>query len=173
MSDNIQVIISIVTGILLTISEVLPFFKNLNSNGIIHLLMNISQNKTTLLHEIEPLLNISPENPGNEENHNNKDNRNNENNEIKTNLRDINDTLSYMTNKIYDNLNNVIDNSRTLKLQPSELYELNYIINYIKSNYPKKSYITKYLGKTNKQLLISQGYIIDYDMQHDTYIIKW
>lgn len=154
MSD-ITTIISVVTGILLTISETLPFFKDLNANGIIHLLATIGKNKESVEYvesiEREPLLKDS----------------------IEVKLETINDTLSTITNRIYDSLNSVIDNSRVLKLHPSELYELNYIINYIKANYPRKHYSTKCLSKTNKQLLISQGYITDYDSLTDTHMIKW
>ena len=177
---DISTIISVISGILLTISEILPFFKNLDSNGIIHLLVSISKNKTSLLEEIEPLL------INNEECHckvdiNLSDINNSlccitdkiEQSKVEMSLSDINNTLSNITNKFYENLNNIVDNSRTLKLQPSELYELSYIINYIKLNYPKKSYISKCISKTNKQLLVSQGYIIDYDVHHDTYTIKW
>lgn len=155
---DITTIISVVTGILLTISETLPFFKDLNANGILHLLATIGKNKESVQLvesleslEREPLLKDS----------------------IEVKLEIINDTLSAMTNRIYDSLNSIIDNSRGLKLHPSELYELNYIINYIKANYPKKHYSTKCLSKTNKQLLISQGYITDYDSLTDTHMIKW
>lgn len=165
MSYDISTIISILSGFLLVISESLPFFKNLNSNGIMHLLVNLGQNKTTILEEIEPFLNANT--------NTNEQREREEHINVNDKLDNINNTLSCMTNKIYDSLNNVIDNSRTLKLQPSELYELNYIINYIKNNYPKKLHTTRFLSKTSKQLLISQGYIIDYDVQHDTYTIKW
>lgn len=164
---DISTIISVITGILLTISELLPFFKNLDGNGILHLLANISKTSETL--ENQPLLQTLENLSDNNDNNNNDNN----NNLIEIKLNTINDTLYCMTSKIQDSLNNVVDNSRTLKLQQSELYELNYIINYIKANYPKRFYITKCLSKINKQILISQGYIVDYDVQHDTYVIKW
>jgi hypothetical protein len=87
------------------------------------------------------------------------------NTNLDINLKNISNVMiSYVTE---------LQNTRQLKLHPAELYELNYFINYIKINYPKKIYHTRFLSKTNKQLLISQGYIIDYDMQNDTHVIKW
>jgi vacuolar-type H+-ATPase subunit I/STV1 len=86
------------------------------------------------------------------------------------------DSLNVNIKNISYTLNGYINeaqNSRQLKLQSIELYELNYIINYIKVNYPKKMFQTRFLSKTNKQLLISQGYVVDYDSQNDTNTIKW
>ena len=134
--------------------------------------------------------------------HNNTNNTNNEvvnedvrygsddNFGIKNNLINQNETPGYQTscliNKL-DTLNSNVNNitttlnhyiteaqtSRQLKLQPMEFYELNYIINFIKVNYHKKMYQTKFLSKINKQLLTSQGYIIDYDYQNDMHTVKW
>ena len=84
---------------------------------------------------------------------------------LNSNINNITNTLNYYITES--------QNARQLKLQPMEFYELNYIINFIKVNYHKKMYQTKFLTKGNKQLLISQGYIIDYDSQNDIHTIKW
>ena len=58
-------------------------------------------------------------------------------------------------------------------LHPKEVYELNFIINYIKNSYPKKGLLTKNLSESNQQLLLSKGYIINYDSIENQYSIKW
>ena len=170
--DNIdytmQIILSIIGGCIFITSEILPFIKNIKANGLLELLINTGQqflNKNKLPeNETEPLLNS---------------NSNSELNinipysdELKTILNTLNNNITNMSCNLNTYIND-FQNSRQLKLQSIDLYELNYIINYIKVNYPKKSFQTRFLSKINKQLLISQGYIVDYDSQNDTHIIKW
>jgi hypothetical protein len=169
---TIQIVTSVFGGIILIVSEILPFIKSVNSNGLLELLVNTSKsflknnnrNITTNNDEHEPLINDiensidkTPDNP------------------LSRQLDSL-DSLNVNIKNISYTLNSYINeaqNSRQLKLQSIELYELNYIINYIKVNYPKKMFQTRFLSKTNKQLLISQGYIVDYDSQNDTNTIKW
>lgn len=165
MSDiTTQIIISIFSGLLFLISEALPFI-NIKSNGIVHLIVNLikstnnSLQQTQTLQEEEPLLNNTNDTIIHINQHSPFD-------AICNNLNNLNNSLINSTSEL-------INNSKQLKLQTSELYELNYIINYIKVNYPKKLYKTKFLTKSNKQLLISQGYIVDYDSEQDNYMIKW
>ena len=157
MSDiTIQILLSICSGLII-ISEILPFVKKINSNGIIHLLYNFISKKEE----------------------NNEEEEENQPLFLTENTQGMQDTI-IIINEVMNNINNLsnstlqlINNSKQLKLQTSELYELNYIINYIKVNYPKKVFKTRFLTKSNKQLLISQGYIIDYDSEYDMYNIKW
>lgn len=165
----IQIVMSVFGAIILIVSEILPFIKTIKSNGLLELLVNKS--KLFL----------------NNNNINNNDNNDNNNeheplmNDIENHIQDNPlsrqlDSLNVNINNISYTLNSYISeaqNSRQLKLQTIELYELNYIINYIKVNYPKKMFQTRFLSKTNKQLLISQGYIVDYDSQNDMNTIKW
>jgi hypothetical protein len=166
---TIQIVMSVLGGMILIASEILPFIKSIKSNGLLELLVNTS--KLFL-----------------------KNNSNNSSNEEEPLLHDIENRISISDNILDDSLSSQLDllnvniknisytlngyineaqNSRQLKLQTIELYELNYIINYIKVNYPKKMFQTRFLSKTNKQLLISQGYVVDYDSQNDTTTIKW
>lgn len=184
MSDSandytVQITMSVLGGLILLISEILPFIKSVKSNGLLELIINLSRQlvrKPYMNEDEEALLN------------NDNDNDNNNNGIINDSFRvRVNDTPSLSLSTKIDSLNtsvmnisyalnnymNEAQNSRQLKLQSVELYELNYIINYIKVNYPKKTFQTRFLSKSNKQLLISQGYIVDYDSQNDTYIIKW
>lgn len=183
MSDSandytIQITMSVLGGLILLISEILPFIKSVKSNGLLELIINMTRQvfkKTYNINEDEEsLLNGQDHGADNERNDyfrvNNNETVNNTSLSIKI------DSLNTSVMNISYALNNYMNeaqNSRQLKLQSVELYELNYIINYIKVNYPKKTFQTRFLSKSNKQLLISQGYVVDYDSQNDTYIIKW
>jgi hypothetical protein len=176
---TIQIVMSVFGGMILVISEILPFIKSVKSNGLLELIINISKKLLTKNNQIrlldeeqEPLFSNQPSN-----NLNLRIPIDNIDNIQEGNfLLNKIDTLNTGINNISYTLNSYINeaqNSRQLKLQSIELYELNYIINYIKVNYPKKMFQTKFLSKINKQLLVSQGYIIDYDSQNDTHTIKW
>jgi hypothetical protein len=77
---NITLYISILTGLLLTISETLPYVQNINGNGIIHLITNFLIKKTLTNNlvnnneERQPLINNNFTNPqSNNTHHNNTD----------------------------------------------------------------------------------------------------
>lgn len=172
-----QIVMSVLGGLIILVSEILPFINSIKSNGLIELLVNTSK---SFLKKSD-----------NNDNNNNEENEPLIDNDIERgnqqrgrfSVREINepvssqlDALTISVNNISCTLNNYINeaqNSRQLKLQPNELYELNYIINYIKVNYQKKMFQTRFLSKSNKQLFISQGYVVDYDSQNDTHTIKW
>lgn len=177
--SNIEIMISILSGLFFIVSESLPFFKNIKSNGIIHLLYNLIKTNThnttnyNLLNAFQrqPLLDTNIDNSFIESLQSN-----NACCGLETEYTLNQDILISISNNLEKLINTMMEKdiqTSQLKLHTSELYELNYIINYIKINYPKKMYKTKFLNKSNKQLLISQGYIIDYDSQNDNYIIKW
>lgn len=175
-----QIVLSVIGGSVILISEVLPFIKTVKSNGILQLLVNTCKtvynkrlnnnlNEPDLesgLEENEPLLRA----PINLSNH--SSNTRQQYNSLEIKIDDLNSNLHNISANLHSCISD-IQTSRQLKLQPIELYELNYIINYIKVNYPKKTFQTKYLSKSNKQLLISQGYIVDYDSHTDVHVIKW
>ena len=176
---TIQIVMSVFGGMILIVSEILPFIKSVKSNGLLELLLNTSKSflknnsnySSIINNEHEPLMNDI-------ENHISiRDITNDITDNITDNPISLQlDSLNVNIKNISYTLNSYISeaqNSRQLKLQTVELYELNYIINYIKVNYPKKMFQTRFLSKTNKQLLISQGYIVDYDSQNDTNTIKW
>lgn len=165
---TVQIVMSVLGGFILIMSEILPFIKSIKSNGIIELLVNIAKS----------FLRKNSDIPEDEESllHNDTLNISSQNNSNVNSISNKIDALSTSVMNISYSLNHYIteaQNARQLKLQSVELYELNYIINYIKVNYPKKMFQTKFLSKSNKQLLISQGYVIDYDSQNDTHTIKW
>jgi hypothetical protein len=170
-----QIVMSVLGGLIILVSEILPFIKSIKSNGLIELLVNTSKS----------FLKKSDDNDNNEENEPliENDIERGIQQRGRFSVREISepvssqlDALTISVNNISHTLNNYIheaQNARQLKLQPIELYELNYIINYIKVNYQKKMFQTRFLSKSNKQLLISQGYVVDYDSQNDTHTIKW
>jgi len=169
----IQLVTALFTGGFLIISEILPFVSSVKSNGLLDLLMNTYRSffkSSTVSGEQEGLLQNSIENRDNEVN---IYNISTSENRLLTNKMDqLNGTIIQIFNVLNEHMSE-IQHARGLKLQSIELYELNYIINYIKVNYPKKMFQTRFLSKSNKQLLISQGYIVNYDSQTDTHIIKW
>lgn len=197
---SISTITSVVSGILLVISESLPFIKSLESQGIIHFLINIGQKVIANEPELQPLIDELldetqvnqqsskkiPLNTSNSENisinvHELIDNINSS---IDNKINVLNSGINTMSDNIHSvacNLNYInqilkefdFKTSRQLKLQTSELYQLNYIINYIKQNYIKRQLKFKNLSKNNKDLLSSEGYIVNYDSQDDTTVIGW
>lgn len=184
---DISTIISVITGILLAISESLPFIKSLESQGIIHFLVNIGQKLLANQSELQPLLDElrEPTPTPNTENvivnihelidniNSNFDNRMNVLNTGINNISSNINNVSTNVNQILKDISNDFKTARQLKLQTSELYQLNYIINYIKQNYIKRQLKFKNLCKNNKELLLSEGYIINYDSQDDTSVIGW
>ncbi len=183
MSD-LSTIISVITGVLLAISESLPFIKSVKAQGVMHFLVNLRQ---MLVNEPEsqPLLNN--ENYQQQQQQfqdeyisdsvNGKISINiheiiNKMNVLNSGINTVSTNVNYM-NEILKDISNDFKTARQLKLQTSELYQLNYIINYIKQNYIKRQLKFKNLSKNNKELLSSEGYIINYDSQEDTSVISW
>lgn len=175
-----QITISVIGGLILIISEILPFIKSVKSNGLLELIIysirKIFKKQGDIVLEDEEALLSEESNFGISRVSQTQNNYNSVTTPVSASLTTKIDALNTSVMNISYALNNYMNeaqNSRQLKLQSVELYELNYIINYIKVNYPKKMFQTRFLSKTNKQLLVSQGYVIDYDSQNDTHTIKW
>lgn len=204
---DVYTIISVTAGILLTVSESLPFIKTIKAQGIMHFLVDIGEKLLTNNSELQPLLgdasqqrvdeNVLDEQSDIQQNENitiniheiidninsNFDNKmnvlSNTINNMSTNLNSVSNNINNVSNNvnyisdILKDISNDFKTARQLKLQTSELYQLNYIINYIKQNYIKRQLKFKNLSKNNKELLSSEGYIINYDSQEDTSVIGW
>jgi hypothetical protein len=181
---DISTVISVITGVLLAISEALPFIKSLESQGILHFLINIGQKLNQP--ELQPLLN-DIEQQGQQDQQQGQqtsefqqtgeiriliDSMNSTINNVACNINTVSTNVNYIS-QILKDISNDFKTARQLKLQTSELYQLNYIINYIKQNYIKRQLKFKNLSKNNKELLSSEGYIINYDSQEDTSVISW
>lgn len=209
---DISTIVSVIAGILLTISESLPFIKSLKAQGVIHFLVNIGNTLLASNTELQPLLDeLEAGQAGQEstqlnlkQNHeqdsdllqngeihkiiidninSNFDSKMNilsntinsvagNINSVASNINTVSTDVNYIS-QILKDISNDFNTARQLKLQTSELYQLNYIINYIKQNYTKRQLKFKNLSKNNKELLSSEGYIINYDSLDDTSVIGW
>ena len=134
---DLQTILAVITGVLFSASEALPFL-NTDSNGLLHFLMNKGRAllKKNVDDETQPLLEPT-------------------NNHIAIDFEPITTTLSKTTN---DTLH-MIQNQNQLK-QPSD-YQLEFIISFIKTNYPKKCLEISFLTESNKNTLESNGYRVN------------
>lgn len=180
MSEVNYIVTILIPTLGLIISESLPWFTK--SKSISHFMIHFIQKITKIYYpssstETSPLLDeiqrmeegttcdlINPTNPTLNENVNVK--------LIDFNQVNLSNLENIFTQAIsqFQNLQNV---QREPILHPKEVYELNFIINYIKNSYPKKGLLTKNLSESNQQLLLSKGYIINYDSIENQYSIKW
>ena len=191
---SISTIISIISLLLLIISEILPFIKNTKARGIIHFIALIISKNISTPSELQPLLQeIEQETNTNTNTNTNIGSHeviidiptvlNNTSDKILNKIELLNNKNIEIMDKLINNMENInlsfisyitdFKNTRQLKLQSTETYELNYIINYIKGKYIEKNLTIPYLYPSNKQLLKSEGYIVDYDSKEKTFSIKW
>jgi len=156
---------------LFIVSEVLPWISK--SKSIVHLIIKAVKIITkvyypNLTSETEPLL----------------DDIENLNEPVvpkQQNLDKIENILYEMVNVVKACSKELLTNSKVnqqfqvynSKLQPKEKYELNFITNYIKNNYLKRRFVIKNLKETNREILIANGYLVDYDSHEDYFSISW
>lgn len=205
-----EVYITVVTGLLLVISESLPFISKIKGNGLLQVLATLGKKvihnpeNERFLPIIDNLGNIIGNNEGNNEgiasiqsknniqifNDNPEDNlvdgslNNNSNVQgdlflfIKQAIKDIKDILmTHEKGRSNDNKKNINQlcikqNPCNILLRPND-YELEYISNFIKCNYPIRNFNIKILSKETIDVLKSLNYIINYDSENDIYNIKW
>jgi hypothetical protein len=187
----IDIIIPIITSTLLILSEIMPFVNNIKSNGILELLIDTSKkilqrntNNTVCDIESQPLLN-GDDNDSNNLNDNTNDNDNdndkfdsetinyNYKEEISKLQNQINDLQNLLSKSIESNVNIYENLIESRKMQSYEKYEMDYIKNFIRINYPEKQLEMRYLSETNKEVLRNLKYIIDYDSTTQVYVIRW
>jgi hypothetical protein len=148
-------ILSLVLGLLLSISEILPYIKSIKGNGIINILhtfitkqQEIGHNliqHNLIEHETDPLL---PQ-PQQEDYLSQK---------LSLDLSTINDTLKL--------------NTVTFSLKTPDEYQLMYIDNYMKTDFNKRLEFND-ISEKNSNILHSLGYKIDYNSHDDTYLVHW
>jgi hypothetical protein len=166
-------IISFGIGILLTVSEILPFISNINSNGLVHLLTSVGSNflkksRTPVSEELSPLLN---------DNDNDNDNDNSvQLLELLNTTSDIKTAISSMVPKVDLISGHLIelasrDDTSNLTEINSGKYEMNFIINFIKFNYPKRQLLLPSLLESSKIQLKERGYLVQ--NENGQVIIKW
>lgn len=98
---------------------------------------------------------------------------------IKQSIQDIKNILiTYEKTKTNNNNNNektiqyLQQNTCNILMRPTD-YELEYISNFIKFNYPIRNLNIKILSNETIDALRSLNYIINYDSINDIYNIKW
>jgi hypothetical protein len=181
----IDIIIPVITSSLLILSEILPFIKSIKTNGILDTLIYISKyilEKSNVNGDIESQnLLCDNDDENNDTNENNKtDNQHTKeletemcNKKIEKLQYQINDLQKLLTKGIESNVSIYENLIESRKMQSYEKYEMDYIKNYIRINYPEKQLEIKYLSEINKELLRELRYIIDYDSTSQIYVIKW
>lgn len=164
--------ISLGVGILLTVSEILPFVSNIRANGLVHLLTTVGSDflkkkSSTVNEESSPLL---------------LDNRDDEETDNSAQLLELLNTTSEiktaidsMVPKVDDMSGQLIELASSYSEELTEInsgkYEMNFIINFIKFNYPKRRLQLPSLLENNKIQLKEQGYTVQNENGH--IIIKW
>ena len=145
--------LSLALGLLLSISEILPYIKSIQGNGIINFLQTFINKQreigNNLLERIESEQLIESQNYQSEPN--------NLTLELINTLKDLSKDLCKI-------------NQFTLK-SPDE-YQLIYIENCLKNNFTKHLEF-KDISDNNCEILRSLGYKIDYNPNEDIYLIHW
>jgi peptidoglycan hydrolase CwlO-like protein len=171
--------ISLGVGILLTVSEILPFVSNIRANGLIHLLTTVGNDflkkSSTVNEESSPLLLDN----GYNEDRDNEDRYIEDNSaqllELLNTTSEIKTAIDSMVPKVDDMSGQLIElafsNSQELTEINSGKYEMNFIINFIKFNYPKRRLQLPSLLENNKIQLKEQGYTVQ--NENGQVLIKW
>jgi hypothetical protein len=153
-------ILSLVLGLLLSISEILPYIKSIEGNGIINILHTFITKQQEIGHnliehnllehetETEPLLQEQPQQPLLQD-------------KLSLDLSTINNTLKLNTEKL-----------TTFSLKTPDEYQLMYIDNYMKTNFKKRLEFHE-MSDNNIELLRKLSYKIDYNSRDDTYLVHW
>lgn len=144
--------LSVVLGILLSISEILPFIKSIQGNGIINVLQSFitKQQQLNSFEQMEtaPLLQEPSQ-------------------VISSAIKDLSNCISNSTNLVLTKVN---QNKFTLKT-PDE-YQLINIENTLINNFSKRLEF-KDISDNNCEILRSLGYKIDYNANEETYLVHW
>ena len=152
-------IVSVALGVLLSISEVLPYIKSIKGNSITDVFYNLIKKQGEIVEEQEHLLQPTT---------------------TPTTIPTTTPTMTpTMTPRIPDTIIN-IDTSKietilikSKILESSDKYEMIYIINFIKKNYNKRCLSLSLLNLENKHYLESLNYNVDYDSKIKMYNIHW
>ena len=165
--ENSHTIIAIISGVLLTISELMPFISSIESKGLVHFLVNagnkLLKSKTPDSDsdsETEPLLpfhnkqkqKVEKKHSDSESEHSDDRNSNEKNSSNE-------ELLSYLKS-LHD-------------LKTTEEYQLEFIKNYIKQNYQQHFYEMKNLHPCNQAILEAHGYQVQYEHIDEIYKIRW
>lgn len=158
--------LSLLLGLLLSISEILPYIKKIQGNGIINILQSfitkqseIGNNLLAHMESSEPLIQ-SPS----QESQPNQASQESPQSELLSEISKINSILNeYIL---------AVNQQNNFSLKTPDQYQLIYIENSLKNNFTKKLEF-KYISDENTDILKSLGYKIEYMHNEDKYFIHW
>jgi hypothetical protein len=157
--------LSIVLGLLLSISEILPFIKSIQGNGIINVLHNfISKQReigSNLLERIQEDMETAPLL---------QENQSSTLKDLSTNLsKDLMD-LSKNLSKDLTNLSDKSNTSDNFSLKTPDEYQLMYIEKCMINDFTKKLEFDD-ISHNNYKVIESVGFRIDFNPSDETYIV--
>lgn len=198
---NSHTIIAIITGILLSISEMLPFISKIESKGLLHFLVNQGNQllKKADSDETQPLLPVynresaqshgtRTQSPEQEPQEQQESQEHQEHQEHKQRKKQLKSDTDHDTDNQSNTLHKILKRKRKTKgtegiagesktkepcLKTSEEYELDFLKNYITTRYLDHIVILPTLHSCNKELFEKMGYKIFYDHIDDKYTLKW
>ena len=199
---NSHTIFAIISGLLFTLSEILPFISKIESNGLINFLVNVGNQmlKKKENDETEPLLplynparkkkraqiEIGSEDERSEDERSDEEQNGESDQQNKSKFKKIkqSETENVSENKNESKKIKQQDENKTEskqieqfkendRLKTSEEYELEFLKTHIKTNYLDHIIILPSLHKCNQQELENNGYKIFYDHIDDKYTLKW
>jgi hypothetical protein len=179
---NFHTIFAIISGIMLTISEILPFISRIESKGLLHFLVNTGNKFLTKENsqETEPLLPIYHDPSEQREPKEQNNARKSKSKKSKFKERKIHlDTDTEPEHKMLKrkrNERNEIEVKRNEIegcVKTPEEYELDFLKNYIISHYLDHIIILPSFHLCNRELFEKMGYKIFYDHIDDKYTLKW
>jgi len=140
-------IISVTLGLLLSISEALPYIKTIKGNGIFDVFYQMIKKQGESVEEQQHLLS--------------------------TNTQPTNTPVSAIINIDTSKIEEQLKQLNNKSIESSDKYEIMYIKNFIKENYNKRLLNIHSLNIENKHLLESLNYNIDFDSKLQMYSIHW
>lgn len=170
-TETITIVISVLSSLLLVLSEILPYIKKIHANGIIGLIVDIFKKFKYSQVSLDDNILYSRDNTINTNLLFNKILQQHTyiSNLIESSKSDSNIIFS----KIIEQQDKMLSLIEAKKMQTIDKYELEHIKTFIRMNFPAKRLEIKSLSKINKELLLSLGYIVDYDSTCDLDVIKW
>lgn len=140
-------IIPVTLGLLLSISEALPYIKTIKGNGIFDVFYQMIKKQGESVEEQQHLLS--------------------------TNTQPTNTPVSAIINIDTSKIEEQLKQLNNKSIESSDKYEIMYIKNFIKENYNKRLLNIHSLNIENKHLLESLNYNIDFDSKLQMYSIHW
>lgn len=204
MSDEINshTIIAIITGLLLSISEILPFISSIRSNGLLHFLVDqgnkflkqkeseetrpllpvyrevqdvqdVSQDVQDVSHDLDNVRGHEKDTEHGKAKQKKIKYESESESENESDEREDNLIRKRKRQKKQKNKSETINKVTISSLKTSEEYELDFLKNYITAHYLDHIIILPSFHMSNRTLFEKMGYKIFYDHVDDKYTLKW